>query len=254
MTRMLERAIEIEGLIRILRDGIPSDETYALLKRKTAELSDEAALLYVQASERREKSEPKNSEMPEMNAYGSSSEDGSPENATVQKAETIQKVADMADATPESVTVQENVTAAKDTACGENMAEKNSYVIADDQQDDIILALDDDDHDEVFIEPEPTATTVTVAPATAPAAAKAESARSAARLKSMFSLNDRFLYARELFGGDMKMFDSTLTFIEGVRDFVDIEDYFYSELEWDPENRFVAMFLETVRPYYNFEC
>ena len=70
------------------------------------------------------------------------------------------------------------------------------------------------------------------------------------KLKSAFSLNDRFLYARELFEGNMKMFDSTLDFIEGIEDYSIIEDYFYNELEWDPENGAVASFMEILRPQF----
>lgn len=70
------------------------------------------------------------------------------------------------------------------------------------------------------------------------------------KLKSAFSLNDRFLYARELFNGNMKMFDSTLDFIEGIEDYSIIEDYFYSELEWNPENTNVATFMDILRPHF----
>ncbi len=48
----------------------------------------------------------------------------------------------------------------------------------------------------------------------------------------------------------MKMFDSTLDFIEGIEDYSIIEDYFYSELEWNPENSYVADFMETLRPQF----
>lgn len=70
------------------------------------------------------------------------------------------------------------------------------------------------------------------------------------KLKSVFSLNDRFLYARELFDGNMKMFDSTLDFIEGIEEYSIIEDYFYNELEWDPENTAVISFMEILRPQF----
>ena len=70
------------------------------------------------------------------------------------------------------------------------------------------------------------------------------------KLKSAFSLNDRFLYARELFNGNMKLFDSTLLFIEGMEDYSLVEDYFYSELEWNPENHNVANFMEILRPQF----
>ena len=67
------------------------------------------------------------------------------------------------------------------------------------------------------------------------------------KLKSAFSLNDRFLYARELFGGNMKTFDSAVDFIEGVDDYALIEEYFFNELGWDPENANVGAFMEIIR-------
>ena len=45
VTSMLEKAIEIEGLLRIIRDGNPLPETYILLNIKAAELADQAASL-----------------------------------------------------------------------------------------------------------------------------------------------------------------------------------------------------------------
>lgn len=168
MTTLLEKAIEIEGIIRILRDGHPSPETYALLKRKTAELSAEVATLQPQR----------------------------------QVAESI------------------------DTST---------------EPDDIILSFDTAE--------EPLAASATGTTFSG----NKEKERSASErkcLKSIFSLNDRYLYSRELFGGDMKMFDATLGFIEGVENFSDIEDYFYNELEWDPDNSVATSFIDTLRLHY----
>ena len=80
--------------------------------------------------------------------------------------------------------------------------------------------------------------------------AEKEESKPQMKLKSAFSLNDRFLYARELFNGNMKLFDSTLLFIEGMEDYSLVEDYFYSELEWNPENHNVANFMEILRPQF----
>lgn len=152
-TEMIERAIEIEGLLRIMRDGSPSKETLDLLKKKAGELY--------------------------------------------------------------------------------------TYINALEEENDIILALDEDEGDasaddiiEINTETKPKPSPKTL------------------NLKGKFSLNDRFLYARELFEGNMKMFDSTLAFLEGIDSFKVIEDYFFNELEWDKDNRFVASFIETLRPNF----
>lgn len=166
MTTLLEKAIEIEGIIRILRDGHPSPETYALLNRKAAELSAEVATLQPQTQ----------------------------------------------------------------------VAESTST-----EPDDIMLSFDTEEETPVA------SSTGTIF---SDNKEKEHSTSEKKCLKSIFSLNDRYLYSRELFGGDMKMFDTTLGFIEGVEYFSDIEDYFYNELEWDPDNNVAATFLDTLRPHY----
>ncbi len=80
-----------------------------------------------------------------------------------------------------------------------------------------------------------------------PAAEKSATTKREKKLKSAFSLNDKFLYARELFGGDMKMFDSALDFIEGVDDYSIIEDYFFNEMDWDAENPTAQAFMEVLK-------
>lgn len=176
-TTMLEKAIEIEGLIRILRDGEPSPEAYDLLRRKTAELAEIAARL------------PESAVNPEACA---------PEDRVFSSEDRVFSVKEK----PTEVTSSENA--------------------GDD--DDIFISADIEDEEEVH---------------------PAEK-----NLKSAFSLNDRYLFSRELFDGNMKMFDATLKFLEGIENFADIEDYFYNELQWDPDNSNVAAFLEILRPHF----
>lgn len=168
MTTLLEKTIEIEGIIRILRDGHPTPETYALLRKKATELSALIANL-----------QPKS-----------------------DKAETS------------------NIST---------------------EQDDILLSFDSEEDSQAVYTPDSAISGNKV---------NEQHAGERKSLKAIFSLNDRYLYSRELFGGNMKMFDATLDFIEGVENYSDIEDYFYNELEWDPDNSVVATFLDTLRPLY----
>ncbi|MDO4336394.1 MAG: hypothetical protein Q4C37_11300, partial [Bacteroidales bacterium] len=92
-------------------------------------------------------------------------------------------------------------------------------------------------------EPEPEAAPE---PASEPVSGTAPNAGKAPNYKSRFSLNDRFLYARELFNGDMKMFDASIRAIEGVKDFSVVEDYFYNELDWNREDPTVKAFMDTL--------
>lgn len=185
---MLEKAIEIEGLVRILRDGAASPETYALLEKKCGELHSWA-----------------------------------------------KSAADSVEPTPEKATPASIPESAMELEEADDlrMEEAEREETTSEADDDILLTLDDDD------EPEPEA-------APEPASEPASDAGKAPNYKSRFSLNDRFLYARELFNGDMKMFDASIRAIEGVKDFSVVEDYFYNELDWNREDPTVKAFMDTL--------
>lgn len=170
---MLDKAIEIEGLIRIVRDGKPSPETYTLLIKKSEEIAALAKSL-----------------------------------------------------TEETDKVEDKKTAIED--------------------DDIMLSLDDgkvESEDDMCDKSKAEIIFNTKETQQQPATEKKE----VCNLRSAFSLNDRFLYSRELFDGDMKMFDSTLRQLEGIEDFSVVEDYFYNEMDWNPEDEYVKSFMETLR-------
>lgn len=59
----------------------------------------------------------------------------------------------------------------------------------------------------------------------------------------VFSVNDRFLYTRELFNGDFKKFESSLKEIAGFDSYEEAEEYFYSSLGFDAENPMVSDFM-----------
>lgn len=190
---MLKTAIEIEGLVRILKDGDPSAECVALLREKIAELSELS----------------ENYEMPG-------------ETTTQSEAHDLE-------------------AHSSDMGTDDNAGHLGEEPLP--VSDDILLFSDEEPQQDKDKTDEPDEET---------SAKPAQVSDGAATdLKKYFSLNDRYLYSRELFGGDMKMFDSTLKFLEGIKDFSDIEDYFYSELEWNPEDANVASFLEILRPHFN---
>ena len=180
---MLESAIEIEGLLRIIRDGKPLPEVYQLLKDKAAKLSKDA-----------------------------------------ERLKPVEETASF--------------------EIGEEPLQEETTSTEANDEDDIMLAFDVEEEDtkgpEIYMAEETESAEET----------PAKSFKRKTKLKSVFSLNDRFLYARELFDGNMKMFDSTLDFIEDIEEYSLIEDYFYSELEWDPENLHVATFMEILRPQF----
>lgn len=215
---MLEKAIEIEGLVRILRDGAASPETYALLERKCGELHSWA-----------------------------------------------KSAADSVEPTPAKATPASIPESAMELEEADDMLmeEAEREETASEADDDILLTLDDDDEPEAapepasIPEPEPEPASLKQpesTPAPSPASSQparpvkedASDAGKAPNYKSRFSLNDRFLYARELFNGDMKMFDASIRAIEGVKDFSVVEDYFYNELDWNREDPTVKAFMDTL--------
>lgn len=183
--KMLETAIEIEGLIRIIRDREPQEETYELLRRKIGEL----------------KPLPCPKPLPDPPHRGGSE--------IPDSAVEMEKEADVRMEEAEAVEIE----AAKEAA----------------YDDDILLSFEDDENESATTDLEK------------------EIKPSKRNLKRGFSLNDRFLYARELFDNNMKAFDSTLKSLEGVQDFSVIEDYFYNELDWDSENPIVKEFMEKLK-------
>ncbi len=292
VTKMLEQAIEIEGLLRIIRDGNPLPETYTLLSHKAVELADAAMLL-----EENSASEPQPIKSQQPSAIGQRSSDksqepsvndGASENGDVsmilltnEPTESIMREEEKPRQEPEIVITEISV-AEKDEDIRENSQYENVHgelseteeeainlydtsssteeeepelklnsskkeeetddtekttPSAVEEDDDILLTIEEESPDHQASEPQQQE-------------APKPTFKRPVKLKSAFSLNDRFLYSRELFDGDMKMFDSTLDFIEGIEEFSIIEDYFYSELEWDPENMAVASFMEILRPHF----
>ncbi len=75
------------------------------------------------------------------------------------------------------------------------------------------------------------------------AAAPSQSGR---KLKTLFSINDRFRFSRELFGGSTRRFDDSLNFLEMALDYNEVEDYFIEEVGMDPEDDTVKEFLEVL--------
>lgn len=64
------------------------------------------------------------------------------------------------------------------------------------------------------------------------------------RLRSLFSINDRFRFSRELFGGSTRRFDDTLAYLDGAIDFNEVEDFFITDQKMDPDSEVVREFLD----------
>ncbi len=278
VTSMLEKAIEIEGLLRIIRDGNPLPETYKLLKDKTDSLASEATALAAEAMPQSSEEEQPSVESPDadfvMEAPEVASEtptvdfislDAPKEQTLILKdtgiAEPVAAVVDnteidldleeemeedddiilsFEDIPEQAQETEENITsytvsdrtAENDTDAGEKSSEEEETHDVDMQSEE---SSEKEEENSV--------------PAQAPQQTQVDkpAAKRQVKLRSVFSLNDRFLYARELFNGNMKMFDATIEYLDGIDDFSVIEDYFYNELEWNPEDGNVATFMDKLR-------
>ncbi len=221
VTEMIERAIEIEGLLRVIRDGNPLPETYRMLKAKVAALAEDVNGL-------------KEDENVKMEPLESQVEIVITNPTVVEEA-------------PEVVFSNEPVVPLPDEL---DLTEEDDIILT---FDEVLPASHETEETpalefETTVEPAGYTTTEEKTKTEEPATAeKIAMPKRDKKLKAAFSLNDRFLYARELFGGDMKMFDSALDFIEGVDDYSVIEDYFFNEMDWDAENPTVQAFMEIIR-------
>lgn len=227
--KLLERAIEIEGLLRIIRDGNPLPETYTLLRDKSLKLAEDVMQLDKQST--------------------ASSPNGEDTKLVTTSAPNLEMTGEVQAKTqePPKEGTNEGVPTADDeededdillTIEDEEVATSASETEPQKEEEMLIIHIENkktEKKPEILLEKDEVAK---------------PALKRQTKLKSAFSLNDRFLYARELFEGNMKMFDSTLDFIEGIEEYSIIEDYFYNELEWDPENMAVASFMEILRPHF----
>lgn len=69
-------------------------------------------------------------------------------------------------------------------------------------------------------------------------------------LRNCFSLNDRFLFRRELFGGDDAEFNAAIDRLAGFNSLSEAEDYIYNELQFDPDSEAVKSYIGILENYY----
>lgn len=285
--KLLERAIEIEGLLRIIRDGNPLPETYTLLNDKTLKLSEGVKELAISRSSGAKQGDLAKEMSKADTMIVIEKEQSAKEGETKTQDEETRKLIDMtvelqdpideenqnqdrdelAEVEDDTVETTEAIETVQESEIPNPIFEDNS----EEEDDDIMLSFEEDDEEEeespgeketiieieendAIVEKGITEKTELEEPLIEikqiPVQKKNEEKSSSKRqnkLKSAFSLNDRFFYSRELFDGNMKMFDSALNFIEGIDDFRMIEDYFYKEMELDPENTTVASFMEIIK-------
>ncbi|MGM9846334.1 MAG: hypothetical protein ACI31F_00105 [Muribaculaceae bacterium] len=67
----------------------------------------------------------------------------------------------------------------------------------------------------------------------------------------VFTINDKFLYRRELFGNSDAQYREALDLISRMDSFEEVQDYFLNDLGWNPEDENAKSFLDTIDKYFN---
>lgn len=85
----------------------------------------------------------------------------------------------------------------------------------------------------------------------APVALDLKLARDNSRnLRKAFSLNDRYRFRRELFGGNDADMSDAINLVEAMSTYEEAADYFYGDLGWKPDNDDVDAFMTIVRNHF----
>lgn len=99
---------------------------------------------------------------------------------------------------------------------------------------------------------EPKAAAAPAAP-TIPAAPAANTTRNAQRrpVSTIFNLNDKFRFRRELFGNSEIAYVECLDMLSAMYSLDEATEYLYEDLNWDPANEDVKAFVDLLKTYYN---
>lgn len=73
---------------------------------------------------------------------------------------------------------------------------------------------------------------------------------SAERPKPLLSVNDRFRFRRELFSNSDPDFNAALDLVATMDSYDEAEDYFYNDLEWNPDDAVVTEFMTLLTRYF----
>lgn len=81
-------------------------------------------------------------------------------------------------------------------------------------------------------------------------AAPAVQTRTVGDIRKAMTLNDKFLFRRELFGGNDAELNDTIELLASMHSFDEVEEYIYDDLQWDRKNPTVVDFMEIIKTYF----
>ncbi len=88
------------------------------------------------------------------------------------------------------------------------------------------------------------------APAPTAEAPQAAPARPRMPIRNFFTINDKYLFRREVFDGDEQAFEDTLDLFAAMNSFDEAKEYIYDDLMLDPQNQDVKSFMEIIETYF----
>ena len=72
-----------------------------------------------------------------------------------------------------------------------------------------------------------------------------------ADIRKAFTVNDKFLFRRELFGNSAQQYDEAMNLISEMKSYDEARDYFFCQFGWDPENSQVKRFMEILSNHFS---
>ncbi len=150
-------------------------------------------------------------------------EDDVPENVHTLLARKISELSNIYGLSPEGIRESEQA---------EDIAQNAEF----EQSEDADVPVE-----EVEAETEPE---IEVEPTTETKASEAAPEPETEKTSISLTLNDKFRFKRELFGNNAAELSDALDVVNAVSSKAELEDYFYNDLCWDPENPDVKDFME----------
>lgn len=150
-------------------------------------------------------------------------EDDVPENVHTLLARKISELSNIYGLSPEGIQESEQA---------EDIAQNAEF----EQSEDADVPVE-----EAEAEPEPE---IEAEPTTETKASEAAPEPEPEKTSIALTLNDKFRFKRELFGNNAAELSDALDVVNAVSSKAELEDYFYNDLCWDPENPDVKDFME----------
>ena len=69
-------------------------------------------------------------------------------------------------------------------------------------------------------------------------------------ISSVFNLNDKFRFRRELFGNSDAQYVECLDMLSAMKSLDEAKEYLFEDLNWDPDNDDAKAFIELLTNYY----